>query len=431
MNAIELENTTDVVEQHPADIAHTLESSPTSERIGLWETLSSEQHGEILPYLNGAIVSSLIGDKDIAEISQITESMSPSEIVEVIDAIPNELGNELLDSLHGLEKRRVEDSLSYAEDAVARILDYDVVTVTESRSVSQVLNYIRKHKLPEFTDMVFIVGRKQQLLGALTLSALLEASPELKVTELDTIAELSVLQIDSSQHEAALLFRQKYFVSLPVVDSDGYLLGRVTFDEVHDVINEEADHQIMGMAGLDEDIDLFAPVKESAKQRAVWLGINLMTAFLASWAIGLFSDTLEKVVALAVLMPVVASMGGIAGSQTLTLTIRGLALDQINLANRKAFLYKEVGVALINGVIWSIVVGIVTWLWFADITLACVISFSIFANLITAAGSGWLVPMVLNACRIDPAIAGSVVLTTVTDIVGFVLFLGLGTIWLL
>jgi magnesium transporter len=326
-----------------SDVAHALESSPGSKRAELWNSLTPQQQGEALPHVNSTLTASLLKKKDLGEVVEIAKFMTPRGIVEMIEAIPNSLGNELIDSLDGLEKLRVEGNLQYNEGTVGRLIGYSVITMKAERDVSHVLQYIRNNKLPAYTDKVFIVGKRNKLLGAISLATLLEAPLEKKIGELEQIEELAALSPTMSKHEAAALFRQRQFISQPIVDENGTLLGRVTFDKVLDITTQEANKQILGMAGLKQELDLFAPIIPSAKRRAVWLGINLLTAILASWSIGLFSATLEQVVALAILMPIVASMGGIAGSQTLTLTIRGLALDKVNKTNRNALLKKEVG----------------------------------------------------------------------------------------
>jgi magnesium transporter len=432
MNDQQTDNTSSDSVSAPAEIARTLERMPGAiHRKALWDSLTPEQQGGALPHVNNRLTASLVGKKGINEVAEIANYMSPRDIVELIEAIPNSLGNELVDSLDGLEKRRVQDNLQYSEDTIGRIIGYSIITMKPERDVSHVLEFIRNTKLPVYTDKVFVVGKAQKLLGAISLATLLEAPVDKKVGELDMVQNLVLLNPTSKKHEAAVLFRQQQFISLPVVDENQTLLGRVTFDKVLEVINKEANQQVMGIAGLGDDLDLFSPMLSSARKRAVWLGINLLTAILASWSIGLFSATLEQVVALAILMPIVASMGGIAGSQTLTLTIRGLALDKINISNRSALLRKEVGVAVLNGLLWSVVVGLVVFFWFSEIKLAMVITIAIFANSLTAVITGWGVPLILHARKIDPAIAGSVILTTFTDIIGFVLFLGLGTLWLL
>ena len=318
------------------EIAHALESSPSSQRSELWESLTREQQGGALPHVNSTLTASLLKKTGVGEVAEIAKFMTPRHIVEMIEAIPDSVGNELLDSLDGLEKQQVEDNLNYQEGTVGRLIGYSVITMKPDRAVSHVLEYIRNNKLPAFTDKIFIVGKRNVLIGAVSLAALLEAPLDKTIGELDQLADLATLNPEMSKHEAATLFRQRQFISQPIVDASGVLLGRVTFDKVLDIAATEANKQILGMAGLQEELDLFSPVIPSARRRAVWLGINLLTAILASWSIGLFSATLEQVVALAILMPIVASMGGIAGSQTLTLTIRGLALDKVNKSNRNA-----------------------------------------------------------------------------------------------
>jgi magnesium transporter len=305
-----------------------------------------------------------------------------------------------------------------------------VVTVRANVSLDVVLRYLRlRGEIPELTDSLFVVNRFDHLQGLLPLRTLLTRDPDASVAE---VMERDVEGIPATMKSAdvARLFQDRDLVSAPVVDENNKLLGRITVDDVVDVIRDEGDHNIMSMAGLDEEDDIFAPVITSARRRAVWLGINLATAFLASWVIGLFEATLDKVVALAVLMPIVASMGGIAGSQTLTIMIRGLALGQVGSSNARSLMTKEIQVSIMNGLIWSVVVAVIAMAWFQSTDIGLIIGAALIINLIFAAVAGFAIPLLLKRAGVDPALAGTVLLTTVTDVVGFIAFLGLGTWYL-
>lgn len=417
-------------ELHPGELAHQLESLPVSDRHQLWDSLDNEIRGEVLPYLHESAKLGLLELMSSAEISSAAENMEPGDIVDVIELVSDELGKEIIDSLGRADRSQVERSLKYEDDVAGRLLDYDGLTVTSQRSVGQLMLYIRSNELPIYTDHIYVVGRKRKYIGAVSLSTVLCADDSTIVADLPMLQNLDQLSPELPLDELAAKFRQKHSVALPVVDADGVLLGRVTLDDAIDVLQDEADHQLMGMAGMDEEDDLFGPTIDSAKRRAVWLGINLLTALLASWVIGLFEATLQQVVALAVLMPIVASMGGIAGSQTLTLVIRGLALKQINSANQRALLFKELGVAVLNGALWALCVSAISWLWFDDATLGLVIGSAILINVIAAVFAGMTIPLILEKLEIDAALSGSVILTTVSDVIGFLSFLGLGS-WLL
>lgn len=423
-------NLTELNQLLPAELAHALESSPQSERIELWERLSSADKSEVLPFLHDEIKQSLLNQISLDEITDITENMTASDVADVIELVPSEVGQEIIDSLSENDKRLVAQSLDYDEDVVGRWLKYDAITVSANRTVAQVLQHIRRKTLPAYTDKVLIVDAAQHYQGAIALSSILEAKDSTRLSELPRLTDISVLNPMTSISELAAIFRIKHFISTPVVNADGVLIGRITADDAISVLQDEADRQFMHMAGLDEDSDLFAPVVISAKRRGLWLGINLLTAFLASFVIGQFEATLEQVVALAVLMPIVASMGGVAGSQTLTIVIRGLALKNLHADNIQNLLKKELGVAGLNGVLWAFAVGLLSYVWFTDLMLGIVIATAIFINLIAAAFAGLSIPVILDKLKLDPALSGSVVLTTVTDVVGFLSFLGMGT-WLL
>lgn len=414
----------------PTELAHNLESLPLAERAEAWLALSQKERSEALPYLHDEIKIALLENTPSDELVQLAENMEASDVADVIDLVSDNVAQEIIDSLSDADKASVEASLDYDEDSVGRWLKRDVITLSANRSVAQVLRYIRTHHLPAYTDQVFIVGLDKKYRGAVALSSILQAEEGTQLKELPLIDSTTVLSPEMSLADMTMVFRRKHFISAPVLDEDGTLLGRITADDAISFMQDEADHQFMSMAGLDEEDDLFAPVVSSSKRRAVWLGINLLTAFLASFVIGQFEAVLQEVVALAVLMPVVASMGGIAGSQTLTIVIRGLALEKINDSNIRPLLYKELGVAVLNGILWAITVGLVAFWWFSNPILGFVIGCAILINLLAAAFSGLLIPVVLEKLKLDPALSGSVVLTTLTDVIGFLSFLGMGA-WLL
>jgi len=320
--------------------------------------------------------------------------------------------------------------MAYPEDSAGGLMNPDVVTLRPDVTLDVVLRYLRiRDELPGGTDALFVVDRHDRCLGALPLTRLLGADPALTVADLMD-REAVVVPADMEDGEVATLFENRDLLSAAVVEADGRLVGRITVDDVVDVIREEGEHTVMSMAGLDEDTDMFAPVMESTRRRAVWLGVNLATAFVAAWVVGLFQATIDKVVALAVLMPIVASMGGIAGTQTLTLMIRGLALGQVQSSNTRWLLAREIAVGLINGLAWSLVVATATLIWFRSWELGGIIALALMANLVAAALAGVTIPLVLQRLKVDPALAGGVVLTTVTDVVGFTAFLGLGALLL-
>jgi len=317
----------------------------------------------------------------------------------------------------------------YADDTAGGLMNTDTITIRPDVTLDVVLRFLRRHdELPDMTDTLIVVNRDDRYVGVLPIRTLLVSDPTSSVRE-RMITRRKAIPTDMPDDEVARLFARKDWVSAPVVDDEGYVVGRITIDDVVDVIREDADHSLMSMAGLGEDDDTFAPALKTARRRAVWLGINLLTAFIAASVINLFQGTIEKVVALAVLMPIVASMGGIAGTQTLTVLIRAIAMGQVNSSNARWLLSREVLVGALNGVGWAIVVGIAAALWFNDSTLGLIIATAIVINLVTAGLAGALLPMVLQRLKIDPALAGGVVLTTVTDVVGFLAFLGLASVF--
>jgi len=337
----------------------------------------------------------------------------------------------VLQSMDEQDRHRVVSALSYSEDTAGGLMNTDTITVRPDVTLDVVLRYLRQRgEIPETTDSLIVVTRADQYIGLLSLATLLTRDPALTVAEV-MMRDVAGIPAILPATEVAHLFEQHDLISAPVVDVDGSLLGRITIDDVVDVICDEAEHSVMSMAGLHEEEDIFAPVVASARRRGVWLGINLATAFLASWVIGLFEATLQQIVALAVLMPIVASMGGIAGSQTITLVIRGMALGRVGVANARRLVMKELAVGALNGVLWALVVAAVATLWFHDYKIGAIIGAAMVINLIVAALTGAMLPLIIRRMGADPALAGTVILTTVTDVVGFMAFLGLATIFLL
>lgn len=361
----------------------------------------------------------------------ITEGLHTDDLADLLQDLPGTVIHELLHSMDKQNRQRLETVLSYPEDTAGGLMDLDIVTVRANVTLDVVLRYLRlRGEIPDLTDSLMVVDRFDHYQGLLSLATLLTSDPDTSVAEVMDRAVDGILA-STADDAVARLFEDRDLVSAPVVDEAGKLRGRITIDDVVDVIREEADHSLMSMAGLDEENDIFAPAMLSARRRAVWLGINLATAFLASWVIGLYESTLEKVVALAVLMPIVASMGGIAGSQTLTIMIRGLALGQVGPTNARTLMVKELLVSILNSLIWSVVVAVIATAWFQNTDIGLIIATALMINLVCAALAGFSIPLALKHMGIDPALAGSVLLTTVTDVVGFMAFLGLGTWYLL
>ena len=415
----------------PVDVAHLIESSPPKARKILWELVDKELEGEVLQYLSEELQSHFLSDMSAAEVVDMTADLDTDDVADMLQQLPERVTQEVLDSMDQVDRARVEAILGYPEDSAGGLMNTDTVTIRPEITLDVVLRYLRRHKsLPAMTDNLLVVNRQNEFIGLLPVSKLLVSDPQQTVREVMT-TDAKIIPATMHDTDVAKLFERHDLVSAPVVDASGVLIGRITIDDVVDVIRETADHSLMSMAGLDEDEDTFAPALKTSRRRAVWLGINLITALAASAVIGLFDKTIEQVVALAVLMPIVASMGGIAGSQVLTLVIRGQALGHLSGANFRWLFNRELIVAAINGVLWAVVIAVVTFAWFHDIKIALIIGSSIIINLLVAAITGAALPLILKARGIDPALAGGVILTTVTDVVGFMTFLGLATLFYL
>ena len=415
----------------PAEIAHLLEALPLTEREIVWG-LIGDHDGEILVLLSDEVSSDLIKKMDTAELLAAAEGLDLDDLADLIQELPETITQEVIQSLDQQRRDSLEHVLLYPEDTAGGLMNTNMVLIRPEVTLDAALRFLRRlsDRVPQDTDALIVVNRDAGYLGMLSLTNLVTGNLT------DIVAEVMSLDVkpfstNKPAAEVAARFELHDLVSAPVIDDAGRVVGRITIDDVVDVIREEGEHQFMGQAGLSEDEDMFAPVIVSAKRRALWLGVNLITAFLASWVIGQFQGTIEKVVALAVLMPIVANMGGIAGTQTMTLAIRGIALRQLSSSNMRWLVLKELAVGMINSFIWAIVVAVVAGISFQDINIAWLIAVAMTINLIAAAISGAVIPIVLDRLGIDPALAGGVFLTTVTDIVGFLAFLGLASIFLI
>lgn len=418
-------------DMHPAEIAHLLESLPADLREIVWEQVPPEAEGEILTNLNEEVLATVIKGMDPDQLVAATEDLETDDLADILPEIPKDVAQELLLTMEQRDRERLHAVLSYDEDSAGGLMNLDAVVVRADTSLDVVLRYLRRRgEIPETTDTLFVVEREGHYLGQLPLTTLLTSDPGKMVEDVMEQDE-EAIPANMPARDVANRFEQRDLISAPVVDEHNILLGRITIDDVVDVIRDDAEHSLMSMAGLNEEVDLFSPVLTSTRRRAVWLGINLITALLAALVIGLFEDTIQKFVALAVLMPIVASMGGIAGSQTLTLVIRGIALGQVSGSNARRLLSKEIWVSVWNGLIWAVVMAIIADTWFDDYRLGLIIAAAIIINLLVAAIAGASIPLLLRRLGADPALGGGVVLTTVTDVVGFFAFLGLATIFLM
>ncbi len=415
----------------PAEIGNLLESLPPTKRGIVWGLVDPEDDGEVLVHVGEDVRESLLAEMDPDEIVAAAETLDIDDLAELADDLPDTVIDEVLKSMDRENRERLEQALAYPEDSAGRLMNPDVITVRADVTVDVVLRYLRlRGEMPEHTDHLFVVSRRHQYLGRLATIALLTHDPSTPINELIDDQQPAI-EVEMAASEVATQFSDHDWISAPVVDENNILLGRITIDDVVDIIREQAEHQALSAAGVDEDEDLFSPVPRAFRRRVLWLGINLGTAFLASSVVGQFQGTINQIVALAVLMPIVAGMGGNAGTQVLALMVRGLALGQVGAANVYPLLWKELRVALMNGLLLGSIVAIATFLWFRDPGLSLVIGAAMTINLLAAASAGVLVPMALKRMHLDPALAGSVILTTVTDVMGFLSFLGLATLVLL
>jgi len=415
---------------HPAEIAHLLESSPLSQRKVAWELIKRENEGAVLVELNDEVRAQLTESMDTEDLVEALKDLDADDMADFLQGLPDTVIKETLAGMGRQERERVEAVLGYDEDTAGGMMDTEVVTIRSDVTVEVVLRYLRmKKELPSNTDHLAVVDSYDNYFGVVSLSRLVTSKSDSSILDIMN-HDYPIIPAEMTSQKVATLFEHRDLISAPVVNDNGKLLGRITIDDVVDVIRDEAEHSIKSMAGLNEEEDLFAPIIPSVKRRALWLGTNLITAFMAAAVISQFTDTIESAVALAVLMGVVPSMGGIAGSQTLTMVIRGLALGQIGKSNTHSLLKKELLLGFINGIIWALVVFVISAVALKDIEIGILIAIAMLLNLLAAPLSGVLLPLLLQKLKIDPALAGSVLLTTITDIVGYAGVLGLASLLL-
>jgi magnesium transporter len=415
----------------PEEIAVALEAMPLEQRISTWQSLLPEEQIHALSYMRDDARENIFKQLEAPELSLLVERMDVDDLIEMLDELPAAVYQEACSKLDATDKEWLATALAYSDEQCGRYADHDVLTIRNNAKIRDAIRLFKKlNEDAEYHDALMVVDRTGRYVGMLLSISLLGQPSHLPIVEfIDD--EAPVVEGEMDLDKGSDIVARSGYTALAVIDEEGKLLGRLSIGEALENVRRSLEGQFMHTAGLDETEDLFAPVMNSAKRRAIWLGINLLTAFLASWTIGLFEATLQQVVALAVLMPIVASMGGIAGSQTLTLIIRGLALGQITPKTYWTLLRKELGVGLLNGLLWAAVIAVVTYFWFNDMIIGTVIGLAIVINILVAAASGVMIPVLLEKVKIDPALSGSVILTTITDVIGFFVFLGLGSILLL
>ena len=412
----------------PGDVAHLISSYPPRVRQVLWSLLDPEQEADVLNELPEDLRNTFLIEMEPEALASIVGKLDDDDVADILQDLPDHITGQVLSIMDEADRARIETVLGYSDDVAGGLMSTDVVTIRADLTLDVVLRYLRRHtEIPPNTDSVIVVNREDRYVGLLPIRTLLVSDPSVSVREM-MITNRDPIPAQMPSSEVARLFERNDWISAPVIDDSGALLGRITIDDIVDVIREEADHSLTSLGRLGEE-DTFSPVLQTAPRRAVWLGINLLTAFIAASVINVFQGTIKKVVALAVLMPIVASMGGIAGTQTLTVLIRGMAMGHINQRNQAWLIGRETVVGVINGFLWATVVAIAAALWFDDWLLGGVIASAMIINLITAGVSGAVLPLLLHRMGIDPALAGGVVLTTVTDVVGFLSFLGLATVF--
>ena len=417
---------------YPSEIADVIEGSPRNRRDLIWSLVSNENKGETLAELTeevrGNLLDELIDEDGPEGLAVIAENLDTDDLADIIQSLPKNLVKKTVKSLDKQNQDRLSKVLSFPDDTAGGLMNIDTINVRANVTVEVLLKYLRSlKKLPEQTDIVFVTDIMNKYYGFVSIQDLLVTKTGTLISDIMT-KDNNIIEPDTTQHEVARIFENADLVSAAVVDRDGILLGRITVDDVVDVIREEADDSVLNMAGLNKDDDIFAPIIQSTKRRSLWLGANLLTAIMAAAAIGIFEATIEKVVALAILMPIVASMGGIAGMQSLALVIRSQALDQIGSSNSRLLILKEASIGVLNGLLWSTIVALAVYFWFESVFLGIVIASALLINLIIGAISGVSLPLILARLKIDPALAGGVILTTITDIVGFISLLGIATL---
>ena len=411
------------------EIAHCLESTPSEQRKVIWSIIDKSNEAEVLSELGEEIQHDLFDEISNEELLDLVQNLELDEMVDILQNLPQQRTSFLLSKMTKIDRERVEMVLEYPEDSAGGLLNNDIISVQKDSSLNLVLEYLRSiGDIPENTDKLFVVSKNNNFIGELKISKIISSDPELKVSDIMSYKPHS-FNVNESDKEVSRFFEQNDLISAAVVNHKNELIGRITIDDVVDVIIEDADQNCLSMAGIAEDT--FSPPARAARRRIVWLGLNLITAFIAALAINIFQDAIDKIVYLAVLMPIVASMGGVAATQTLTIVLRGLTLEQISNSNLGWLFKRELAVSILNGIVLSLIISLVTYLWFNQIILSILIAAAMIINLLSSVVAGVFVPVILRRLNQDPAIAGSVIVTTVTDVVGFVSFLGLATIFLL
>ncbi|MDT0584113.1 magnesium transporter [Brumicola blandensis] len=414
-----------------SDVALLLESSPLKTRKELWELLDADFHGEVLEELSEDVRNGIISKMVPSSVVDALEDMDTDDLAETLSTLPDTVLQSILKSMDAQDRQRAEKALSYGEDTAGFIMNTDTITLRPDVTVDVVLRYLRlKGELPENTDTLYVVNRHDNLIGTVLATKLLTSPPEVSVSEIMN-EEAETIPVNMSDSEVASMFERYDWLSAPVIDENKTLVGRITIDDVVDIIREDAEHSMMSMAGLDDEEDTFAPVGQSTKRRSIWLGVNLVTALLAAAVSDLFEATLSQLAVLAILNTIVPSMGGVAGNQTLTLVIRGMALGHVSGSNSVWLVRKELAIGFLNGIIWATLIASVIAIWKQDFMLGGVIAFAMMMNMIAAGLAGATLPIIMKRFKIDPALAGSVILTTITDVVGIFAFLGTATLFLL
>ena len=416
---------------HPADVAFILEALPLASRLKVWELVKADRDGEILLEVSDSVRQSLIADMDSTELLAAAEQLDTDELADLAPDLPKDVLQDVMDSLDSLNRERLQSALSYPDDAVGALMDFDIVTIREDINLEVALRYLRRlGSLPDHTDKIFVVDRNDILLGVLPLKRLVVN--DLNANVVDVMAKDAVVfHPEDVADDAASAFERYDLVTAPVVDQSNKLIGRITVDAVIDFNREEAESDMLSMAGLREEEDFFASVWKSVQNRWAWLAVNLVTALVASRVIGLFEGSIEKIVALAALMPIVAGIGGNSGNQTTTMIVRGLALGQISAHNMQSLIKKELGVSLLNGLIWGGVLGLIAFILYGNYQLGLVMMGAMTVNLLLAAVMGVMIPLMMTKFGRDPAVGSSVLITAMTDSGGFFIFLGLATIFLI
>ena len=413
-----------LADMEPGDVAHLINASPPETRDIIWPLLESEQEADVLNELPDDLRNQFLSDLQPEAVASIVRQLDDDDVADILHELPATLTDDVLQALTDSDRARLTATLDFPDDVAGGLMSTDVLTIRADLTLDVVLRYLRRHiELPENTDSLMVTNREGHYVGLLPIRTLLVSDPHVSVREM-MATEREPLDVMTPDDEVARRFERNDWISAPVIDAEGKLLGRITIDDVVDVIREEADHSLAVMAGLGEG-DTFARVAQTAPRRTVWLAVNLVTAILAAAVISAFQGTIEQVVALAVLMPIVASMGGIAGTQSLTVLIRAMAMGQVNNRTELWLVRREGLVAVLNGLLWSVVIAAMAVFWFDDLILGGIIAAAIMINLLTAGLAGAALPIVLERLDVDPALAGGVVLTTITDVVGFFAFLGL------